>query len=93
MPTRRAYCSAFAVLLGGPVAGCTGEEMTDEEAHTMLEDITHVGDISDPESTGETQLYRAIDRDAGVVLYVEMTPQHGGGGVTAVPIDETALPN
>lgn len=87
MRTRREYLAAFATLLGTTVAGCTGESMSEAEARDILDDETDIGQMS---NDGDN-ITRAIDREAGVVLYLTGVGLDYGGGLTAVPIDETDL--
>lgn len=87
MRTRREYLAAFATILGSVVAGCTGETMSQDEAESTLEDVTVVGGVPDTSA----YIVRGIDSEAGVVLYTAGMGVNHGGGLTAIPIDETDL--
>jgi len=87
MRTRREYLAAFATILGTSVAGCSGDRMSEDEANDVLDDVQSIGRIP---NNGD-EVTRAIDREAGVVLYLAGIGANYGGGLTAVPIDETPL--
>lgn len=87
MRSRRTYLQAFATILGVTIAGCTGENMSEEDANDVLDDVTEVGRIPN-DGNGVT---RAVDTEAGVVLYLSGIGAHYGGGLTAVPLEDTDL--
>lgn len=86
MPTRREYLAAAVTLTGTTLAGCTGETMSEDEANEVLDDATVIGELRNG-----FDVVRAIDRDAGIVLYMAGIGYDSGGGLTSVPIEDTDL--
>lgn len=82
--TKRKYLKAMAALSSVSLGGCVkeGEKMSEDEAEDLLDEVV-VGDM------GGLKTVRAIDREAGVVLYNCITSQ--GNGFSALPIEQTDL--
>lgn len=87
---RRDYLGALATLLGVPLAGCHSEiHMTEDEAQQQFDDVQEFENFGDYD-----QAVRAIDEEAGVVIYaVSRRSSHAGKGMgmTSVPLEDTTL--
>lgn len=74
----------YITVLGAVVSGCVSKEGV--ENMTELSNITEMGEL------GGNDVTRAVDEEAGVVIYLSHTnDMRSGSGITTIPIEDTAL--
>jgi len=76
---RRQFVASVSSLTITSIVGCA------DQPQNMTEQEIEWTELSD----GHREMYRAIDREAGVVIYADSTINAGGMGV--VPVEDTDL--
>lgn len=74
-------------------AGCAAKDPSTDTIMSELENIEKIADdeFNPDYPTDHMDMWRMVDEEAGVVLYVTNEYGEGGGGVTAIPKEATDL--